>query len=153
MCADGVPLCFSPTNLDQLPRMSQTEMKYDPDHAPDPRAWLGADELDLIDLVERWHDGARIRMPNPRAHAAVHVMVENQAAMADETPVAAAVARLMGQGLSRHDALHAVGSVLLSHMNTAAATNIPISRDAYFADVRALTVESWYRDYSLDAED
>ena len=36
-------------------------------------------------------------------------------------------------------------------MNEAASTNVPISREAYFADVRALTAESWYRDFSLDA--
>jgi hypothetical protein len=125
--------------------------EYDPAQAPDAEGWLAARELDLIELVERYHEEARIRTPNPRAHYAIHVMVENQAAMAERTPVAEAIRRLMGQGLSRHDALHAVGSVLLTHMNRATATNVPVSREAYFADVRALTAESWYRDYSLDA--
>lgn len=126
---------------------------YDPDRAPDPRLWRAAKEMELIDLVARWHDEARVRMPNPRVHAAVHVMVENQAALLADTPVAEAIKRLMGEGLSRHEALHAIGSVLLTHMNNAAATNVPVSKDAYFADVRALTVEIWRRDYSLDAED
>lgn len=125
--------------------------KYDPDQAPDAARWLAARELDLVDLVERYHDDARIRTPNPRAHYSIHVMVENQAALAHRTPVAEAIARLMGEGLSRHDALHAVGSVLLTHMNRATATKVPVSREAYFADVRALTAERWYRDYSLDA--
>ncbi len=125
--------------------------KYDPDHAPDAERWLAARELDLVDLVERYHEDARIRTPNPRAHYSIHVMVENQAALADRTPVAEALARLVGQGLSRHDAIHAVGSVLLTHMNRATSTNVPVSREAYFADVRALTAASWYLDYSLDA--
>jgi hypothetical protein len=125
--------------------------EYNPDRAPDPEAWKGSDEMDLMELVIQYHDNARIRMPNARAHAALHVMVENQVALAEQTPVADAVIRLTGEGLGRHDALHAVGSVLLTHMNNAAATNTPISRDAYFEDVRALTAESWYRDYSLDA--
>lgn len=124
---------------------------YNPDLAPDAQAWKAADEMELVALVLQYHDDARIRMPNARAHAALHVMVENQAALAEQTPVADALVRLMGQGLGRHDALHAVGSVLLTHMNDAAASNRPISRDAYFDDVRALTAESWYRDYSLDA--
>jgi hypothetical protein len=125
--------------------------EYNPDRAPDAEQWRAADEMDLMDLVFQYHETARIRMPNPQAHAALHVMVENQAALADKTPVAEAIVRLMGQGLSRHDALHAVGSVLLTHMNNAKATSTPIRRDAYFHDVRALTAESWYRDYSLDA--
>lgn len=124
---------------------------YEPDRAPDAASWLAADEGELMELVLAYHENARIRTPNPGAHAAIHVMVENQAALADQTPVAEALVRLTGQGLSRHDGLHAVGSVLLTHMNTAAATNIPISRDAYFSDVRQLTAESWYRDYSMDA--
>lgn len=127
--------------------------KYDPDRAPNPKLWLAAEELELMDLVARWHANARIRMPNPGAHAALHVMVENQAAMLGETPVAEAIKRLMGEGLSRHEALHAIGSVLLTHMNNAAATNVPISTAAYFADVRALTKETWYRDYSLEGVD
>lgn len=136
-----------------IPRLPQMPTKYDPDHAPNPQGWLAADEMELIGLVERWHQDARIRTPNLGAHAALHVMVENQAALAGRTPVAAAIKRLMKQGLGRHDAIHAVASVLLSHMNTAAATSTPVSKDAYFAEVRALTVEGWYRDYSLDAEE
>ena len=127
--------------------------EYNPDVAPDAEAWKAADEMDLMELVFQYHEKARIRMPNARAHAALHVMVENQVALAEQTPVAEAIVRLMGQGLGRHDALHAVGSVLLTHMNNAAATNQPISRDAYFNDVRVLTAESWYRDYSLDADE
>jgi hypothetical protein len=135
------------------PTERQMVTKYDPDRASDPRLWLAADESELMKLVARWHERARIRMPNPRAHAALHVMVENQAAMLAETPVAEAIKRLMGEGLSRHEALHAIGSVLLTHMNRAASTNIPIGKDAYFADVRGLTKETWYRDYSLEGED
>ena len=126
---------------------------YDPDRAPDPKLWRAAKEMELIDLVERWHAESRIRMPNPRVHAALHVMVENQAALRDDTPVAEAIKRLMGEGLGRHDALHAIGSVLSTHMHRALAESTPVSREAYFADVRALTKESWYRDYSLDVED
>ena len=45
------------------------------------------------------------------AHASIHVIVENQIAMAFE-PVPATVAKLIRQGLSRHEAIHAVGAVL-----------------------------------------
>jgi hypothetical protein len=48
-----------------------------------------------------------------RAHAANHVIVENQLAMGDATVVPATLARLMQEGLDRHDAIHAIGSVLV----------------------------------------
>jgi hypothetical protein len=40
-----------------------------------------------------------------------HVIVENQAAQGLETPVRRTLARLQAEGLSRHDAVHAVGSI------------------------------------------
>jgi len=45
----------------------------------------------------------------------MHVIVENQLAMAI-APVPATVARLVRQGLSRHDAIHAIGAVLSGGM-------------------------------------
>jgi len=48
-----------------------------------------------------------------RAHAATHGIVENQAAMGHATVVPTTLDRLMRDGLDRHDAVHAIGSVLL----------------------------------------
>ena len=43
-----------------------------------------------------------------------HVVVENQVALGDATPVPATLDRLMDEGLDRHEAVHAIGSILMS---------------------------------------
>jgi hypothetical protein len=40
-----------------------------------------------------------------------HVVVENQVALGEATSVPEALDRLINEGLDRHDAVHAVGSV------------------------------------------
>ncbi len=42
----------------------------------------------------------------------MHVVVENQIAMGDEIPVRDTLVRLMSEGLDRHDAVHAIATVL-----------------------------------------
>jgi len=46
-------------------------------------------------------------------HGVAHVIVENQVAAGDSTVVPVTLARLMREGLDRHDAIHAIGSVLM----------------------------------------
>jgi hypothetical protein len=123
--------------------------KYDPDHPPDPARWLAQDEMQLIDIVERYHKREQVMLLNPRQHAALHVMVENQVALGDRTPVFEAVARLMGEEMSRHDALHAIGAVLDKHVLRAHTTQTPVSRDAYYDDVRALTKDGWFAEFGF----
>ena len=91
-------------------------MKYDAHKAPDPENWLLLDESDRIDLILQYHRRTGEKIPNARMHALIHQIVENQAAMGDETPVAKVLKRLQGEGLDRHDALHAIGYVLANHM-------------------------------------
>jgi len=43
-----------------------------------------------------------------------HVVVENQVALGEATAVPATLNRLMHEGLDRHEAIHAVGSILMS---------------------------------------
>lgn len=56
-------------------------------------------------MVHRLHAGSS------KSHAAFHLAVETQAATGFE-PTVRALERLRGQGLNRHDAIHAIGSVL-----------------------------------------
>jgi hypothetical protein len=121
--------------------------KYDPDRAPDPQRWRAQNEMDLMDIVQRYHRRAGIRLPDERIHAALHVMVENQVALGAQTPVGEAVDRLMGEGMTRHDAIHAVGAVLDKHVFQAHSTGIPVSREAYYADIRAVTKEAWLAEF------
>jgi hypothetical protein len=114
---------------------------YDPLVAPDPEAWLAMDEDLRRDRVERFHRAAGIRIPNGAAHALVHTVIENQLAQGLE-PVQRVLARLMGEGLDRHQALHAIGSVLARRLHTMMKEQ---ERDAgeYLQAIEGLTAESW----------
>jgi hypothetical protein len=64
-----------------------------------------------MQLVSRHHTGQRIRLPNETIHAAIHLIVENQVALGDAFPANGVLLRLMKEGLDRHEAIHAIGSV------------------------------------------
>lgn len=121
-------------------------MRYDADRAPDPERWLKADEGERQLAVERYHRREKTRLPNPRLHASLHVIVENQLA-GGEPEVVAALGRLRAEGLDRHDALHAIAAVLAQLMHEA------MSRDAapdlgaeYLARLRTWSAEQWRRE-------
>ena len=115
--------------------------KYDPDQAPDVAAWLALDEGDRVALVQAYHQQHGIALPNERLHAAIHVVVENQLAI-PERDVVDALDRLQRQGLSRHDAVHAIGALVSEQI--AAALNPAASNDpagSYLARVRRLSAD------------
>ena len=122
--------------------------RYDPEIAPDASEWLALDEGERLLLVEEYHRDARIRLPKGarRLHAAMHAIVEYQLAANDE-PVVRALSRLMREGLSRHDAVHAVGSLVaeqvydLLKLNDAPDT----ARARYYAAVERLTAAEWLK--------
>ena len=87
--------------------------RYDPLKAPDAAEWVALDEAERLELVIDYHKRARVDLPNLPVHASMHVAVENQVALGDETPVREKVRQLVAQGLNRHDAIHAVASVLI----------------------------------------
>ena len=121
--------------------------RYDPSQPPDPDEWLELDEQERSLLVEDHHRRARIDLPNSTLHATMHVVVENQLAANDE-PVVRALARLMEEGLSRHDAVHAIGSVVAQQIFDMLKTkDTPeTSRARYYAAVERLTRAKWYED-------
>ncbi len=120
---------------------------YDPLEAPDPAEWLALEEQERIDLARDYHHSAGIRLPNATAHATFHAIVETQIALVDETPARRTAQRLMDQGLDRHEALHAIGSVLAEFIHD--LINAPESdtdpNAPYFAALERLTAEDWRR--------
>lgn len=94
--------------------MARTQ--YDPDVAPDGRAWLALPELERIRLAQNYHVAARVKIPRMKAHAALHAAVENQIATG-YGPSKRAVARLQSEGLSRHEAVHAIASVIAAFIH------------------------------------
>ena len=119
--------------------------RYDPLDAPNPEEWLSLDEAERIRLVSDYHRRAKPRPPNARAHAAIHVIVENQVALGDEYPVQHTANRLVGEGLDWHEAIHAIGSVLIEHMNDILRDPSPGPNlnELYLAALAQLTAEGW----------
>jgi hypothetical protein len=117
--------------------------KYDPNGEVDPAAWLGLDESERLRLAVHRH-GSELSAAAAASHAAIHTAVETQ--LAEGAPEAsAALARLRAQGLSRHDAVHAVGSVLTEYLwKVAAAKHDPvIAQREYRESLSALDVDRW----------
>lgn len=130
-------------------------IRYDPDSPPDPGRWLELDEEERILLAEAYHRRAQIEVPNAKVHAVIHVIVENQVALGDELPVRQAIERLIGEGLDRHDAVHAVGSVLTAYLYDLLTADAPPPDrlEAYKKDVERLTAESWQAELGPDPDD
>ena len=124
---------------------------YDAETGPDPERWLALDEDERLRLVKAYHRRVDDAFERPDLHATAHLIVENQVAMGDELPVRRKLAALMDEGLDRHEAIHAIGAVLMMHvhhlMSGAATSPGPQVNDAYFAALETLTAQSWRRDF------
>jgi hypothetical protein len=121
-------------------------MPYDASKAPDPKEWFELDESDRIDEVIDYH--RRSRSPvgeNKRMHAAAHVLVENQVAKSDVTVVPTTLNRLMREGLDRHEAIHAIASVLMGIVFDAVRNpeGKPIDINDAYRELGELTAASW----------
>ena len=129
-------------------------LTYNALHEPNPQKWLAAEESQRLRAVLQHHAEEPDELPNETLHASIHVVVENQIAMGDETPVAAAIQRLMGEGLDRHDAIHAVGAVLSKYIWSAlGGSDEPVPEDSmeeYSREVRELTVSKWYEEFGTE---
>jgi len=130
--------------------LGRKKYKYNPLKAPKPKVWLKLDEEKRIKLIEDYHRKEGIKVPNMRLHATFNAVVENQAALKNETPVAEAIMRLRMEGLDRHEAIHAICNVLIKHIFDAvkgiADPNANLG-DAYFEDIKKLTRQSWYDEF------
>jgi hypothetical protein len=119
-----------------------------PERTPNAQEWLALDEQERIFLAEKYHRAARSKLPNATLHAVIHAAVKNQIAEGHEA-VVRAMARLTCAGLSRHDALHAIGSVLAEHLFDLLheKSGTMISAANYDAAIERLTADSCRRGY------
>jgi hypothetical protein len=116
-------------------------MQYDAEAAPDPSLWLEAAEDARVAAIRRYHQQRGEPSGNLRVHAAIHATVETQLAEALPATVRA-MTRLLGQGLTRHQALHAIGSAVADQLYSALHGQ-PFSPADYEARLDALTAASW----------
>ena len=128
--------------------------RYDPNKPLDAKKWMALDEVERQLLVEQYHRRKRIKMPNARVHAVIHVVVENQIALGSDIPVKKTLSRLMREGLSRHDAVHAIGSVLAGHIYDLlkhGSEEIDVNA-GYYRQIEALTAEQWLNSFNDESD-
>ena len=119
-------------------------MKYNPEKSPNAEEWLSTDEGERMYYVTEYHGFIGEDLPNMQLHSAIHAIVENQIAMEEEIPVKT-LERLMKEGLSRHDAIHAIGTVLSKQIYNVMADK-PSSgnvNDPYMKELKSLTAKKW----------
>ena len=119
---------------------------YDPLVGPDPDEWNELDEIEQTDQVLAYHRSSGIELPNEVLHATIHATVESQLTLGSEIPVAATLQRLIEEGLNRHEAIHAIGMVLVSHMHNLMQGGAMPEGDPnvpYYDDLRSLTAQRW----------
>lgn len=120
-------------------------MEYDPATPPDPREWLALGEDERTRLIEEYYRREGGIGGSVAVLAKVHEIIETQLAE-QVTPVKAAFVRLRDNGLSRQEAIRAIGSVLATRIrridNPEDLTSAP-NRD-YFSALEALTADRWH---------
>lgn len=91
------------------------ELEYNPTESVDAGLWLECDESERMSAIQLFHEIVEVDLPNAALHAVIHCVVENQLAegLAETQD---ALQRLTAQGLDRHEAIHAIGSVLAEHL-------------------------------------
>jgi hypothetical protein len=119
-------------------------MKYNPNKAPIASVWLSTDEAERLEMILHYHKRKALDIPNPRLHAAIHVAIENQ--LAEGMPEAfQTLAKLIKEGLNRHDAVHALGSVLSKQIYQISKVEPELKNPnaEYIKDLKSLSAESW----------
>ena len=119
-------------------------LQYDPHQHVNSEAWQALDESERIESVRQYHRQNRIRLANESLHATTHVIVENQVALGDMFAARAVLLRLMAEGLDRHEAIHAIGSVLSEQLFAALREEGGADPNAQYVEkLNRLTAESW----------
>jgi hypothetical protein len=123
---------------------------YNPLQAPDPAAWLALQEPERIALVSACQKQAGVKTRLPDMHTIMHVTIENQIASPESPQAKQAMERLQAEGLDRHDALHAIGSVQTGFMNDMLANKSSrgFGTPAYHAALDRLTADSWRKEFA-----
>ena len=120
-------------------------MNYDAERAPDPAAWNAAPEAERLAAVEAHHRALAAPHPpvrQPRVHAAIHLVVEDQLASGVPPEARRAMDRLARAGLARHEAIHALASVVAATAQ-GALSGARFDPGAYARALDALTAEAW----------
>jgi hypothetical protein len=122
---------------------------YDAAQAPDGARWLGWQEDERIQAVRRHHLTAPLPHPLPPsvdAHSAIHAVIETQLAQNDPPEVRRALGRLLSEGLSRHDSVHALGTAFANQvweMTQVEGADRNFDLEGYKRELEALDAARW----------
>lgn len=86
---------------------------YDPLVPPNKGDWLALPEHHRIERVRDFHENSvhHLDVEALTIHSLLHVIVENQIALGGEL-LPETIAKLIRQGLDRHEAIHAIGTIV-----------------------------------------
>jgi hypothetical protein len=117
-------------------------VRYDADREPKAETWLQLDESERLDAVLSSHKGMGLKGDRAKLHAVAHTVIENQ--LAEGHPDArGALDRLMAEGLTRHEAVHAIGIPFSEQMLNTLKNNRPFDPEEYKRALGKLTAASW----------
>lgn len=117
-------------------------MKYNPNREPKAEDWLQLDESEQQDAVLRYHKRMGHKGERALLHAIVHAAIENQLASGHKS-AREALDRLMAEGLTRHEAVHAIGVPLSAQMLDILKNQRPFDAEEYERALANLTAASW----------
>ncbi len=84
--------------------------------------------------------------PRLRVHVATHAVVETQVAQGAPPETGQTLARLMAEGLTRHDAIHAIGTVISEQLISAVGQGGEYDEQAFRQRLAALRAEDFGQD-------
>ncbi len=117
-------------------------MKYDADREPNAETWLNLDESEQLAAVLRYHKGSGLKGERAQLHAVIHTAIESQLAGGLDA-VRRALDRLMAEGLTRHEAVHAIGMPFSEQLLTIMKELRAFDAEKYERDLGQLTAASW----------
>lgn len=120
-------------------------MKYEPSLPVDPRLWSALSEPERVKATEAAHlpppDG-HPPIDNTRVHAALHAVVETQVAAGQPPEARRALERLIAEGVDRHTAIHALGTVASEFLLQVLHRGQKFDAEAYAKGLRALSARA-----------
>jgi hypothetical protein len=127
------------------PSDEPSALHYTAATAPEPAGWLALDDTMKAQAVEQHHRSlaAHPDVPNAHMHAWMHVIVENQLAGGDPPEVQGTLERFSQAGLTRHEAIHAIGSVMAEAILNITRHKTAFDREAAVRALARLQPEVW----------
>lgn len=132
---------------------------YDPDNWPHPDWWDRMGMSERIQAVAEYHqahngfNGSNTAI-NEHLHAIAHVMVENLLMSGRRSMLRPVLEKLMRQGLTRHQAIHAIASVIFDHVTEELRDGKHCDRMAtYLAKLEQVDAIAWARRGEIIADE